>query len=487
MTPVRPTRTWRPNRQQVVLTLVNLLLCYSLYEAHHQVRIIRQRTKSFRVIHFKRPPQKPESPEVFDGVPLKRRILNIDDMYPVTMSTAPLPTTSPDPNRPVNCTKIAQKNTGEIAHAHMILDRETEASKMLQTSEIISRTKDCQGFVAGMGYRVKPSSEEEANFPLAFGIRMHWKVGMTERLLRSIYEPQHIYCIYIDKKSSKAVHLAMKGIAGCFSNVFIASRLEDYIYGSKSPVWADLQCMKDTIHTNVPWKYYMNLAGQEYPLKTNLELVRLLKLFNGTNDIESYPFPKHYLHRVESKHEVIAGKLTRVDTKKSPFTFRKLELRKGCSYNTFSRAFVEWILTAELPRRFINWANDTDSPDELVWATLNAVPEAPGGYPNLVTQNAKTFLSREVIWRWGPGYCYGKVIRGVCTFSVGDFSWLSRRWELFANKFDPVYDHIVLDCIDEQLLKRRQEANPDSFIDWRRMRNLPHILYGTNHTVITIT
>ena len=38
------------------------------------------------------------------------------------------------------------------------------------------------------------------------------------------------------------------------------------------------------------WKYFINLTGQEFPLKTNLELVRILSSYNGANDIEAVLF-----------------------------------------------------------------------------------------------------------------------------------------------------------------------------------------------------
>ena len=43
--------------------------------------------------------------------------------------------------------------------------------------------------------------------------------------------------------------------------------------------------MKDHLRYT-DWKYHINLAGQEFPLKTNLELVRILKAFNGSNLIQ---------------------------------------------------------------------------------------------------------------------------------------------------------------------------------------------------------
>lgn len=34
------------------------------------------------------------------------------------------------------------------------------------------------------------------------------------------------------------------------------------------------------------WKYFINLSGMEFPLKTNGDLVKILKAYNGTNELE---------------------------------------------------------------------------------------------------------------------------------------------------------------------------------------------------------
>ena len=43
--------------------------------------------------------------------------------------------------------------------------------------------------------------------------------------------------------------------------------------------------MNDLLKRKVKWKYVINLASQAFPLKTNEELVEILKIFNGGNDI----------------------------------------------------------------------------------------------------------------------------------------------------------------------------------------------------------
>ncbi len=46
------------------------------------------------------------------------------------------------------------------------------------------------------------------------------------------------------------------------------------------------ECMHDLWRRSVRWRYFINLTGREFPLKTNLELVRILTTYNGSNDID---------------------------------------------------------------------------------------------------------------------------------------------------------------------------------------------------------
>jgi hypothetical protein len=77
---------------------------------------------------------------------------------------------------------------------------------------------------------------------------------------------------------------AISAIANCFNNVFISSKSYDVKWGEMSVLQADLICMKDLLKYK-KWKYFINLTGQDYPLKTNLDIVRILKAFKGANDV----------------------------------------------------------------------------------------------------------------------------------------------------------------------------------------------------------
>ena len=128
-----------------------------------------------------------------------------------------------------------------------------------------------------------------------------------ERLLRAIYAPQNIYCVHVDKSSAPEIHSAIRAITSCFPNVFITSQIVDVVYAGWPRVQADLNCMADLYNSSTKWKYFINLCGQDFPLKTNLEIVRMLRSLRGDNSLESIKMPNAHRWRVTKVHEVVDG------------------------------------------------------------------------------------------------------------------------------------------------------------------------------------
>lgn len=130
-----------------------------------------------------------------------------------------------------------------------------------------------------------------------------------ERLLRAIYAPQNIYCVHVDKKSEPSFRSAIMAITSCFPNVFMVSQAVDVVYTGWSRVQADLNCMADLYNASTKWKYFINLCGQDFPLKTNLEIVRMLSSLRGGNSMETETMPGAKKWRVSNVHQIVDGKL----------------------------------------------------------------------------------------------------------------------------------------------------------------------------------
>lgn len=147
----------------------------------------------------------------------------------------------------------------------------------------------CAAMTSAQRFVMKPPSADEAAFPIAFGIVLETDVTPRQfgRLLRAIYRPQNVYCIHVEQEASDNVRKAMTTLAGCFENVFVAKRsINSTATMTLGALEAQLVCMEDLLAKDKTWTYFINLHGGEFPLKTNGDIVRILKIFNGANNLD---------------------------------------------------------------------------------------------------------------------------------------------------------------------------------------------------------
>ena len=184
----------------------------------------------------------------------------------------------------INCRGLITGNNETIQEVKKVMT-DTRFSTVTDSS-YVTATADCDVFIRERGYIIKSMTSEEENFPIAYSILMYKDVNQVERLLRAIYRQQNYYCIHVDKKASKNTSSAIRSIANCFTNVFLTSKSVNVRWGKFTVLEPELICMEELWRYR-KWKYFINLTGQEFPLKTNLDLVRILKGYNGANDVEA--------------------------------------------------------------------------------------------------------------------------------------------------------------------------------------------------------
>ncbi|KAH9514864.1 Beta-1,3-galactosyl-O-glycosyl-glycoprotein beta-1,6-N-acetylglucosaminyltransferase [Bulinus truncatus] len=326
----------------------------------------------------------------------------------------------------VNCRKLFSGNHDEIVHAQNYL--KTMNITMLSDQFYLNLTTNCELFQKQRGYIMCPLTSEEEDFPIAFTMLAYKDVEMVERLLRSIYRPQNYYCIHVDKKSDEQFMKAVSAIASCFENVFVPMERIDVVWGNYSVLEPELICMK-YLWKYSTWKYFINLTGQEFPLKTNWELVQILKAYNGANDVEG----------------------------------------------TIRRAFVDYVLHNKIAEDLLDWVRPAKVPVETFFTMLNHNPQLGirGSYKAwscvyCVTAELKVyqrltqtepFLARFKNWGNPPfAYpCAGRFVRLICILTTGDLPILGEAKHLFANKFFLREDPIVIGCLEEMIFNNTRD------------------------------
>uniref|UniRef100_I3KE70 Glucosaminyl (N-acetyl) transferase 4 n=1 Tax=Oreochromis niloticus TaxID=8128 RepID=I3KE70_ORENI len=339
------------------------------------------------------------------------------------------------PKYNIDCSAIYDMDPVEVGKSLLIKKKDVVESK---DESLAYLTSNCTLFRKYRGYDNVCVTEEEQDFPIAYSLVVHKSAWMVERLINALYSPSNIYCIHYDQKSSVQFISAMEGLAQCLPNVFITSKKESVYYASISRLKADLNCLSDLLGSEVKWKYVINLCGQDFPLKSNVELVSELKKLNGRNMLEtSRPTPAKK-QRFTFHHEL----------KDASFEYQKLPVKTEYVKNPPPHNIEVFSGNAYfvLSRKFIEHMNASGVPGEV-----------PRSKPDITDLMSKT---RLVKWQYLEEQlyppCTGTHVRSVCIYGAAEMRWLLNYGHWFANKFDPKVDPVLIQCLEEKLKEKQK-------------------------------
>uniref|UniRef100_A0A2K5YGE0 Glucosaminyl (N-acetyl) transferase family member 7 n=1 Tax=Mandrillus leucophaeus TaxID=9568 RepID=A0A2K5YGE0_MANLE len=286
---------------------------------------------------------------------------------------------------------------------------------------------NCSRISWGLHFITRPLSTEEGDFSLAYIITIHKELAMFVQLLRAIYVPQNVYCIHVDEKTPKKYKTAVQTLVNCFENVFISSKREKMAYAGFTRLQADINCMKELVHSKFQWNYVINLCGQDFPIKTNREIVHYIRSkWNDKNITPGAIQPPHTNNRLKDKPP------------------HNLTIYFGSAYYGLTRKFVEFILTDIRAKDMLQWSKDIRSPEQHYWATLNQLKDAPGATPDAGWEGNV----RAIKWKSEEGNvhdgCKGRYVRDIYLPRLVQSSSLS------AYKFEPSTDPLVATCLERR-------------------------------------
>ncbi|KAH3827155.1 hypothetical protein DPMN_129084 [Dreissena polymorpha] len=208
----------------------------------------------------------------------------------------------------INCSKIVID--GDLLELSKAQQTMKESARPALDVTFFKNISNCGHFKKQRGYITHQLSEKESNFPIAFSLIVYKDIEQVERLLRAIFRPQNMYCVHIDLKATTDFIIAINTITKCFENVFIAPELLNVTWGTFSVLEAEMVCLRKLLNFK-KWKYFINLTGQEFPLKTNKELVEILEALDGANVVDGtllrpsmYDFHRWTLARKPPPHKI---------------------------------------------------------------------------------------------------------------------------------------------------------------------------------------
>ncbi|VDP51226.1 unnamed protein product, partial [Soboliphyme baturini] len=357
---------------------------------------------------------------------------------------------------PFRCDQIFAGDNHQISIAMQ------QSRTLLTDYEVYKLLANCSALFSRHFYPLIPTSEEEEKFPLAYVILINEHLEQVEILLNAIYAPQNIYCIHVDLKAPYIVHAAMQRLSRCLPNVMVSKTSFPISRVFIEMLDACLSCIED-IYT-----YLLTLQGHDFPLKTNREIVKILRAHRGANDVELVPPHDHirYIWKYVFDESGIPIDIVQTNFIRGPPP-KNIILYKGNFAVSLSRQFVDEIRMHELRSLLLKYLRNSASGDEIFWSSLNHNDwlNFSGNYPGrCVSSGRKTWISRFTLWKHEDG-------------STADLRHVVCRPHLFLNKFWLPDDPVAVDCLHELLFKRNYLYDKTGVLNLTYYDNLPGVLY----------
>uniref|UniRef100_A0AC34QT13 Uncharacterized protein n=1 Tax=Panagrolaimus sp. JU765 TaxID=591449 RepID=A0AC34QT13_9BILA len=325
-------------------------------------------------------------------------------------------------------------------------------------------------------------TKDEQNFPIAFARIVYKDYYFLETQLKIEYAPQNSFCYFIDSKASNLFKKQMQNLTKCFDNVFIAKNELDIKSEGHNMTLAHLSCLR--LLRNRQWKYVILLQNHDVRIKTNAEIVKILKIYNGANDIAANQPGKHTWDQF--LNWTIGGlQLFNYHAFNDIHHSKNLELTKSLVQVSISRAAVDFVFDELNVELFIRQLERKGfGVDELFWATLNVdeTINLPGGFTRqCLEQNFSSKTStRLTVWikeRTPSIPCKsGYFRRWICVFGIEDLPNLIDAPQFYANKLMSEFDFAAVTCLQEKIYNRTFFGN-EATLNVQDYEILPHVRY----------
>lgn len=281
---------------------------------------------------------------------------------------------------------------------------------------------------------------------IAYLIMIHKNADQFQRLFNAIYDVRNHYLVHVDEKSEADFHDAVRAFVEPYPNAYILPSIR-CIWGGYSIVDVELQGIRELLNISGDWDFFINLSGQDFPLKSQDYILNYLddkkncNFIDAANQITEEP---KKLYRVEIKF--YEGKYN---------VFRKRGARKrsflenvtpytGAQWFILNRAFCDYLVTSDEINMYESFYRNTFCPDEGFFQTIIM----NSSFKDTVTGDYK----REIVWRGGK---HPKIL------TMEDHDLLLNSEAFFTRKFDTAVDNSILDVLEQHIKARYMEVDQE--------------------------
>jgi hypothetical protein len=285
---------------------------------------------------------------------------------------------------------------------------------------------------------------------LAFLVMAHRNPRQFGRLLRAIYRPGDKYVVHVDRNAPPEVYWGVRQEIGALPGVDMLPSMA-VRWGGRSMVEVELRAIRRLLATSQDWSHFVNLSGQDFPLRPVAVMASELAQHPDRNYLQyfqprdmpwtwenpAFPGDSVEFSRPESRVDRFYVEWSRRRAiRPLPFVRRNFPSGfvwyGGSQWKVLSRQACRYVTEQPDMRRLWGFFRHTFIPDESFFQTALLGSPLRG---TVVNDN------RRVV-EWDP-----KIV--TFTEEHRDFLLDSDAW--FARKFDEQVDGRILDLLEQHL------------------------------------
>jgi len=273
---------------------------------------------------------------------------------------------------------------------------------------------------------------------IAYLILVHRYLGQFKRLFRALYHPANYYLVHVDKRSGGGLHTEIQDFLSSFANVSLL-KSQSILWGGYSMVDAELRGIEELLKISSEWEFFINLSGQDFPLKSQTHIQDFLSRNIGRDFIKVANQRKirpDTLYRIENYCIEFSKRILRTPIKR-PY-LRGVTPYIGNQWMILSRKFCEYICYSPEVKRFKGFYRHSFIPDEGFFQTVIMNTNYKG---TIVNDDKRTIV-------WVP---MGIIKLRPKDFISKDAEFLLASQGLFARKFDETVDTGILSILESNL------------------------------------
>ncbi len=255
------------------------------------------------------------------------------------------------------------------------------------------------------------------------------------------------------------LHTEIQDFLASFSNAFLLES-KNVVWGGYSMVDAEIRGIKELLKISAEWDFFINLSGQDYPLRSQVFIQDFLSRNEGTDFIQILDQAKERpdtMNRVENY-------FIETDNGFSGTPYKRPYLPDvtpyiGGQWMILSRECCEFICYSGEVEKLKSFYQNTLIPDESFFQTVIMNTS----YSGTIVNDDK----RAIVWIPDEGtklrpktftandtkslIASGSIKLRPKTFTANDTEFLLTSDALFARKFDEAVDSSIFDILESEL------------------------------------